>query len=148
MASSVVIWNTHNADYRNRGTSRCNLVLLRGAREVWKKADLLLKWDGFVDPKTVLLLPNVRFDRLRVDVVDVIGKSGGLSEIQVFDGVAHNIAFGRLVTASSVLIGKLDRNYFSKNVVDGITQSNIPGKGYWLLPDEVKAGWIEIDFRR
>ncbi|NQU26267.1 MAG: hypothetical protein HQ567_33695 [Candidatus Nealsonbacteria bacterium] len=139
-ADALVLWNTHNAKYKNRGALMCNVWLGRNGKVVWSARSILVNWAAPVDPRTVVRLPKVKFDVLRVEITKAFKDGGGLSEIEVYQGNV-NIARGLIATASA------SQNTVPGNVTDGITQSERHRIGYWLLPDNT-PGWIEVDFSR
>lgn len=144
-ADRIVIWNQHNGNYNDRGTTSFNLRLFRRGAEVWKQEAATLPWTSGQDANLSIPLPSVRFDRLRVEVDAWQGTGGGLSEIEVFQG-EHNLARG-CPTESSDFWGRAKRvfpMFPPSRVTDGVSSSAAANVGYWLLPDATK-GWVEID---
>jgi hypothetical protein len=140
----IVIWNQHMAGWNDRGTKVCNIALLRGKKEVWRSNGLQVPWEAYKDAFLSVIIPHITADIVRVEIVQLYGKGGGLSEIQVFVGgndiaLGCNIAIGCRVTASA----KWSDDFSGNMLTDGITTSTADKNGYWLLPDG-KKGWAEI----
>ena len=140
-AAKLVIWNTHNGYHRDRGALECNVRLLAGGREVWRKEKLATPWAADDDRSLTLALPPERFDRVRVEITKWEQLGGGLAEIEVLSADGRNLAYGQPAAASGRFWAL---RFDAEHVVDGITKSPEADTGYWLLPDGV-AGWVEID---
>lgn len=140
--SKIVIWNTHNGRFNTSGTLQCNVVLLQDERPVWRVNRLDLPWKRNEDTFAVVHAPAIQFEALRVELLKWHGYSGGLAEIEVWEG-GNNIALHRPTKASAAA----DSLTTSARVTDGITSSVAYKNGYWLLPDQ-QAGWIEIDLAK
>ena len=67
-ADGLAIWNAHNHKFKDRGALACNVLLRRGQITVWEKRNVRLKWGNTVDPVTLVQLPKVPFDTLRVEI--------------------------------------------------------------------------------
>ncbi len=141
-ARKLVIWNQNNGQTGNRGTKTSIVRLFRGNHEIWASDEIEVQWKPDGPASTTVELPPRLYDRLRVDVTSWHGVSGGLAELQLFDG-ENEIAQGCPARASS----SIHHQYFPKTINDGITTSAQKGLGYWVLPDGV-PGWIEIDVSR
>jgi len=144
LANKVVIWNAHNARWKDRGATKCNLLLKRAGQVVWHKEDITLAWSAGRDPATTIQLPNMQFDAVRVEITDVHNKknanTAALSEIEVYVG-DKNIALGKPVTVS----GNLPKAGAGPDaLVDGINQSDELRHGFWCA-DSLPC-WAEIDF--
>jgi hypothetical protein len=134
----IVIWNTHNFHYRDRGTEVCNLILFDGERKIWSKDDVQVPWQADAPSSASIDVPAARFDRLRVEITRCHGRSAGLAEIQIFRGDT-NIAQGCRATTD----GHYDSGGIKpENVTDGVTTDSGNGKGYWL--HDKPTGWIEV----
>ncbi len=134
----IVLWNTHNNHWNDRGTTACNVQLRRGGNVVWTKNDVKVAWSNTAEPATEILIPNVEFDAVHVDITAWQGWGAGLCEIEVIKG-GKNIAAGVPVKASG------ERGDFKAScVVDGVKNSDIENKGYWWAIDHQPA-WIELD---
>ncbi len=143
MGYKLILWNTHNSVYNERGTKTCNIELYFGMTSVWKKNNVKLDWAANKDCKCVLNVSSVKFDRMRIEVTEYVQTGGGLSEIQIFaERGGKNIAQDAKVSASSFLGGE----FRPETVIDGVTSSANNKQGYWLLSDR-ETGWIELDFR-
>ena len=137
--AAIVMWNTHNNRHEDRGATRCDLRLFLGNREVWKKAGVTLPWSTTEEPHVTLRPPNLKFDKVRVDVVNYALAGGGLSEIAIIrDGM--NVARCGRARCSAMF----HPTFSASRINDGIMDSNTDRVGYWLLPSR-QAGWIEID---
>jgi len=145
-ADRVVIWNTHNGAARDRGTKRCNLVLYRGRQLVWQQTGIRVPWDGVVDGTYETPLPNLEFDRMRIELTDLAGPAGaGLGEVEVYRG-SENIA--RKATPTSSLTfpnGYPNERFSALNINDGITNSDTLGGGSLILVD-IAHGWVELQW--
>lgn len=64
---------------------------------------------------------------------------GGLTEVQLLQNGKNTIG-GAKVTASGALVATTGPSCLT----DGILNSNVHTKGYWLLPNKT-AGWAEIE---
>jgi len=138
----IVIWNTHNSRYNTSGALECNVVLLKGKTVAWRSDKVALPWKRGTDTSATVLAPPKDFDTVRVEVIKWQGYSGGLAEIEVWQG-KDNIAIGRPARASA----SLDSRTLPACVTDGVTTSSVYKDGYWLLPDN-QAGWVEVSLAR
>lgn len=139
--NSLIIWNQHNADYNDRGTKTVRIIFYSDDKEVYKLDNQELSWAKGVDSKNVFSLPNLPFDKVRIEILAKLGHGGGLSEVEIIkDGV--NIARNAKVSVSGVF--KPGKEYQGENLVDGITTSKENMKGYWLMPDAA-LGWCELN---
>ena len=92
---TIVLYNQHNGPPNNTGAGRCNLTLYSGKRKVWERKEIRLEWKQNEDPPTFVRIPDLDFDRLRVDITKRASgrNAGGLSEVEVLArGV--NLALG------------------------------------------------------
>ena len=134
----IVLWNTHNSRFNTSGTQQCNVVLFQAGKSVWRKDKVNLPWEPNNDTFAVVNVPALKFDVVRVEIIKWQGYSGGMTEIEVWQG-GKNVAIHRPTRASSAV----DRQTMSATVTDGVTTSVAYKNGYWLLPDN-QAGWIEV----
>lgn len=139
VADRVVVWNQHNGASGDRGTTACHLSLVSNGKEVWRRENLKLDWHADQTDQTEIELPDVPFDRLRVEVASWRGIGGGLGEVEVWRR-ERNLARDCPVEASGSHIERCR----AQNVTDGLTAATESGGGYWLLPDG-EPGWVEID---
>jgi len=139
-AAKLVIWNQHNAGYRDRGALECNVRLLAGGRELWSQENLAMPWAPDEDRSLTVALPSLQFERVRVEITKWQQLGGGFSEIEIFSADGRNLAYGQPAWAS----GTIGDRFAAERAVDGITTSANGESGYWLLPDN-SAGWIEVD---
>ena len=135
----VVVWNTHNSKNQDRGTTKLNVIALKGGKEVWRREAISLAWSPTSDPFVSIFVPVREFDRIRIEATEWVNWGPGLSEVQVFRG-GRNIAYHRPVTAN----GTLDNNplHVPEKLTDGITNSMQFGT-YWCSPNK-QIGWAEI----
>jgi len=138
----IVIWNTHNSRYNTSGALECNVLLLKGKTLVWRSDKVALPWKRNTDTSATIQVPQKDFDTVRVEVTKWQGYSGGLAEVEVWQG-KDNIAAGCPVRASA----SLDELTQPIRLTDGVTTSSVYKDGYWLLPDN-QAGWVEIKLAR
>jgi len=139
--TALILWNTHNHTHGDRGAKICNVLLSRNGTTVWEKNGFPLAWDPGGNPPTVVDLPPVAFDRVRIDVVEWNGVGGGLAEIEIYRG-GRNIARGAYARTSRVY--STTGACGPTMATDGNIDQEADGKGYWLLPTHT-PGWIEID---
>jgi hypothetical protein len=136
LPEKIVIWNTHNGPYRERGASELMVSLLHQGKVVWKKSTAI-PWRAN-DPAFVVLRPaRVRADQIRVDITRNYLGGAGLGEIEVFAG-ATNIARGCQPQVSSFFQSKNELG--PGNLVDGDTSGNT---GYWIANDGTGA-WASV----
>lgn len=136
----IVIWNQHNGKVGDRGSTKANVILFDGQKEVWRKNDVSLNWSKDKDAKTEIETPEMPFNRIRVEITKIRSRGGGLAEVQFFRR-GENVARRARVTAS----GYWERNkeFAPKRVTDGKTSAASKDDGYWLLPNN-ELGWIQI----
>ena len=134
----IVVWNTHNWGYTDRGTSTFDVSVFQGTREVWQKKDIDLEWNAKKATFTEIPVPVRAMDGVRVEITKCHGRSAGLAEIQVLRK-RRNIARGCLVRTD----GKAKQS--PSNLTDGVTEDIGDGKGYWLHDKE--TGWVEVYLR-
>lgn len=143
-AEKVVVWNQHNAEANDRGAREFDLVLLLGDREVFRQKDVPSPWRPNEDTQMTIELPEIGFDRVRVEIDKFHGHSGGLAEVQVFRGGEY-IARGAPVVPENVLDNLPE--FAASRVTDGITSSANLRVGYWLS-NSATPTWVEIDLVR
>ncbi len=144
MGYTLILWNMHNAGYKDRGTKKFNVELYLGKTAVWRMKNVNLDWYAEKDCKAELKVPGVKFDRVRIEVTEYVNKGGGLSEIQIIaEENNENIARDAKVSASSSLQSEVR----PENVIDGVTSSANRLQGYWALANG-QPGWIELDLRK
>jgi|GEM_PF-5336653 len=136
----IVIWNQHNGVVGDRGSTKANVILFDGRKEVWRKNNVSLSWAKDQDAKTEIETPEMRFNRIRVEILEIHFRGGGLAEVQFFRR-GNNVAKRARVTASGHWEGK--EEFAPKKVTDGNTSAASKDDGYWLLPNK-ELGWIEI----
>lgn len=137
----IILWNTHNGSFGDRGAKVCKVEVFSKGSLQWKDENVEMAWSVDKDEKTFVNVPSIPFvDVVRVTILKHIGNGGGLTEIQVMDhGV--NRALNAKVTASGYY---KNPPYPPEWAVDGITSSAEHHKGYWLLNRSKSPGWIEI----
>jgi serine/threonine protein kinase len=146
-SATLEIWNQHAGETNGRGTKQCNVVLLQGNRELWRRDKIDLEWKPDQDCVTTLSLPVVPFDKIRIEVTAYHHKGGGLAEVILKGSAVENLRPIN-ATASGVFHSEaFPSGYPPRNVLDGVTSSATLGKGYWLLPNRT-TGWIEITYAR
>ena len=87
----------------------------------------------------------MKADRFRVEVTRIYGKAGGFAEVEIYSG-KRNIARGAPVTASAPF-GTGDARSCDK-ITDGILSSARYRVGYWLMKEDARTGWAEIDLSK
>jgi hypothetical protein len=145
VADVLVIYNTHNWQYGERGARMCNVFLRLGTKSVWEQKDIEVAWDETANVETRLELGAVKYDTVRIEITKCEGASGGLAEVEVLRN-GKNIAFRKPAMASVVYNPENRAVCIPQMINDGIKDEERDGgdgKGYWLLPD-TKPGWIEI----
>ncbi|MDZ4780931.1 MAG: NPCBM/NEW2 domain-containing protein, partial [Planctomycetia bacterium] len=139
VSERIVLWNEHNGSSNNSGTVRCQVVLLHNDSEVWRNANVVVPWEANRDMFVAISPPPVAFDRVRVEIEERTGNSGGLAEIEVISQ-GENLAF----LCSAIASSYPDESRRADRVTDGITSSKTELQGYWILNDGID-GWIEVD---
>lgn len=135
--SKVVIVNSHNGHYNDRGTLIAELVFLLDGQSVLTRR-VTLPWKEGESVPTTVRVPRTRADALQVNVLKWQGLGGTLAEIEAYqDGI--NLAAGAPATAS----GEHDAPYRAGNVTDGDYGGEFEQGGIWVLPDN-EAGWVRI----
>ena len=138
-ADRALLWNQNNPPHNDRGTTTCTLRLLQMGKEVWSKPGIAVPWEANKDTFADVELPQVEFDRMRVDIDTWHGGSGGLNEIQVMRG-EENIARASPAIASR----SFSADWPARRVADGITGPRKQAFGYWLLSDGT-PGFVDVD---
>lgn len=137
-ADRLVVVNSHNSSFNDRGATQLNIALLYRGKTVWRRNGVPIDWTPNVDQSLSLDLPQVPFDVVRIEVTAWKGQGVGLSEVQVFAG-AENIAQGQRVAAN----GATEPGLAATNLTDGNASSAVPGRGAWMAPSGAPA-WAEI----
>jgi hypothetical protein len=130
----LVVWNQNNGGKGDRGSRKVNIVLLDGGREVWKKTGWRLTWSADKQAKDEIDIPAIKWDKLRVEVTEMINQRGGLSEVVVQRG-GKNVLLGATVIASGYW--ETDPKHAPSMLTDGLPET------FWLLNDK-QDGWVEI----
>ena len=138
--NQIVLWNIHNSHYNDRGTKKCNLILYSGANEVWRHDNLELPWEKDADVCQHVAVPEMPFDRIRVEILEYVNNGAGLAEIEYLKN-GKNLARGAKATASGYW--EKHKEHLPSAVTDGNTSSKVHQVGYWML-DNHKLGWIEV----
>jgi hypothetical protein len=143
--TEIVLWNTHNGTYRDRGSKECTVEVFRGGTSLWKKEEISVNWSPDKDERTVIVLPAQvqMFDRVRITITKWIGGGGGLAEIEINRG-GNNLASKANVTARLLQSPPNQNDFRPERVTDGITTSTNYPSGYWLLPKK-SPGWIQLN---
>jgi len=139
-ADKLAIWNQHNGPPNNSGTGWCDATLYSGERIAWRQERVELPWAPGDDSSVELPLPQMVFDRLRIDVTPREGQHGGLAEVQILQA-GKNLARDCPMLGS----GCYDLRRCESRVTDGIVSSAVENVGYWILPLPQQPGWVEID---
>lgn len=136
----IVVWNTHNGTYNDRGAVEIVVSLLREGKVAWRQP-ILIPWKAN-EPSFIVIRPaRVRADQLRVDIVKRQMTSGGLGEIQVFVGNA-NVARGMLAEVESVF------EFKEQNGPPALVDGDVSGTtGFWICQND-KDGWAIVDFQQ
>ena len=140
-AMTLVLWNQHNGHHNDRGTTECNVVLLNGVKEVWRKNSIPCEWKADDDVSTSIILPPLVFTKVRIEITKAYRNGAGLAEIEVMLN-GNNIALGCAASANSIFDNNND--YAASTLTDGITTSKDIGKGYWVTA-WTQTGWAEVD---
>ncbi|MCS7469630.1 hypothetical protein NZK35_23520 [Stieleria sp. ICT_E10.1] len=136
----IVIWNLPaEAKLHDRSTVAVKIELLQQGRVVWtnKIARLNRRADN-----SLFRLPNVLFDKVRIETTRWTGSGSGLAEVEVYAGT-ENLALGRPCEVSSIetLPTHLDDR---DALTDGMAQPTVEGEGYWIPEEKTKAS-VTID---
>jgi hypothetical protein len=138
----IVLWNEHNGKRHDSGTQKCNLILSLDGKVVWQKDDVEIPWEASKSANLVIDIPNLKADKLRVEVTAWNEKSGGLAEIEVLDKSGTNLALGGKVKTSDQR--SAGDPLGGTALLDGNFDSPNEEAGYWRLPDG-KEGWAELE---
>jgi endonuclease YncB( thermonuclease family) len=138
--SYINLWNTHNFEYRDRGTETVDINILSGEKSVWSKKNVSLTWDKYDNLEQKVIIPNdLKFTKIRLNL-KTTKVSAGLTEIKV-------VLNDKDVTQRALIA--TDGNYSKtpvSHLIDGIDwDDDKHGKGYWL--HDKKEGWVELDFQ-
>jgi hypothetical protein len=140
----LVIWNSHNSHFNDRGTLVCDINLFNGSTKVWGKKDIQVPWLPNTDTNVSLRLPvTSRFNKVRIEITKWVGLGAGLAEIELLDG-DQNIAKGCFVSASGYYFN--NGNFSSSFLTDGKTSSE--GDTFFWLGREGTREWIEVDLTK
>lgn len=142
----VVLWNQLSENF---GVKDFDLVLYVGNRQVWDVKKQTIRWDpGSKSFRTVVKVPDIKFDRFRIIVNKSYNGDMGLSEAQVYEEF-QNIALGcaARVDEKSARKGGGDK-YAPDKVTDDVIDAYKRRKknGYWRTG--AATGWIEIDLTK
>ena len=135
-ADEIVLWNTHDRQWNDRGVTRCNVELRRAGKTVWSQNDIEVTWSDKEEPATEIAIPKIAFDTVHIEITAWVQWGAALCEVEVLKG-RKNIAIGKPITAS----GERGECTAAK-VVDGIRVSD-ERSGVWWAPDHQPA-WIEV----
>lgn len=133
---ALVVWNTHNSRFRDRGTNRCVISLSSGTKKVWQQA-VTMPWNPDGEAYVVVRVPHVKANTVRVDVESWVKLGAGLAEIEVISG-GRNVAGINLCEVESVW--ELEPTYRQQTLVDGNRSGDL---GYWIS-DNSKKTWCAI----
>lgn len=137
----VRLWNTHNWKYCDRGTDKVKVEIFHKDKLVFISGVLDMPWQVQNSPSLDIKFPeNIDFDRIRINIMQIHGKGGGLAESQVFLK-GKNIARGCTTRTSSIYNGTLCT---STSAVDGVAEDIGDGIGYWLLKSGDEPGWLDL----
>ena len=135
----ILIWNTHNSTWMDRGATEINVALLLHGRTVWHRNGIAIEWKADKCMSIELRPTAAIANSVRVEIVKWHGNGGGIAEIQAFVGDKNLCLGGRALVSASY-----DSGFPASNVIDG--NVDLPGyKGYWVLPDN-RPGWAEVEF--
>jgi len=137
--TKVVIVNSHNGQYNDRGTLLADLkLLLDGKVVLTRRFTLPWKRATSIPVPVPVRLPRTQADAVQIDVLKWQGLGGVLSEIEVYqDGV--NLARDAPAEASA----EKDEPYRAANVTDGDYGGEFEQGGIWVLPDN-EPGWVRV----
>lgn len=138
---AVVVWNTHNEGYRDRGAEVIAVSLLTIRRPAWKSSSHPITWSPDKESFTVVSVPHVRADAVRVDIEKWHGAGAGLAEIQVIVA-GENTAPGMLCEVESYFERKYE--FLPATLVDGDRSGN---RGSWCA-DNGKKSWGLVQFNQ
>ena len=130
----LVVWNQNNGSKGDRGTKKINIVLLDSGRAVWKKNGVRLTWNADQQTKDEIPVPAIRYDKIRIEIEELINERGGLAEVQLMRG-GKNLMLGATTVASGYW--ELDPKHAPAMLTDGLPET------FWLLNDK-QQGWAEI----
>lgn len=133
----LVIWNQNNGGKGDRGTKKINVILSEGGREVWKQKGLKLTWNPDKQTKDEFDIPAIKWDKIRIEVAELVNQRGGLAEVEVLRG-GKNILLGATAVASGYW--ETNPKHAPTTLTDGLQET------FWLLNDR-QEGWAEISLK-
>lgn len=134
---TLVLWNTHNSRWRDRGTRTCDITAEFNGKAVFEKKGLEVPWFRDRDANVAVEILSPGIDSLRVSITAWNGPgSGGLAEIQLFDDRGQNIAPTFEIEASAA-----GGEGAPRVLLDGDTAAGSNSR--WCLPNGT-LGWVEI----
>lgn len=136
MADRIVIWNTHNRGWKDRGALECRITLLLQEKPVWQ-ATTPIEWNENGPSSVVVRPPRKGLDAIQVDVTKYRGKGAGLAEIEVYQG-PMNLALYCPVRASTYF--EQQPLHHPRQVTDGQKNSDTTD---WCV-DNWKTGWAKV----
>jgi hypothetical protein len=139
--TKLVIVNSHNGHYNDRGTLLVEVVFILDDKPVLNRR-ITLPWKKGESLPTTVRIPRTEADAIQVNVLKWHGLGGSLAEIEAFQDDV-NLALGAPATAS----GEHDKPYRAENVTDGDYGGEFEQGGIWVLPDN-EAGWVRVSFDR
>lgn len=135
--TKIVVVNSHNGHYNDRGTLLADLKLLLDGKVVLTRR-LTLPWKMGESVPLTVRVPRTQADAIQVDVLKWKGLGGALAEIEAYqedvnlarDGAAeastiHNVQFG------------------AELISDGDYGDKDEQTGSWVLPDN-EPGWVRV----
>lgn len=139
---TLVLWNTHNGHWGDRGTKTCDISATFEGKTVFEKKGLEVPWFRDRDAHAAVEILSPGIDSIRVSITSWNGPgSGGLAEIQLFDEEGQNIAPTYLIEASAP--GEAATG--ARVLIDGDTSAGSDSR--WCLPNGT-LGWVEIHRRQ
>jgi hypothetical protein len=134
---TLVLWNTHNSHWRDRGTRTCDVTAVFAGKPVFEKKEVEVPWFRDRDANVAVEILSPGIDSIRVAITSWNGPgSGGLAEIQLFDDKGQNVAATYRVTASAS-----GGEGGPETLIDGDTAAG--GRSRWCLPNG-QLGWVEL----
>lgn len=145
-AERIILRNSATSITDERAATRCHVLLQRGGATVWQRRDLRLNYHKTLDSFTLVDLPSLAFDTIRIEITEWYKNGGALAEVEIIHD-KKNLVFGRVPTTSDSFTPPSIKY---RTGPDTLTDGVIPGKGpkrtFWFLPNK-SPGWIEFSFK-
>ncbi|MES2788848.1 MAG: hypothetical protein V4719_04440 [Planctomycetota bacterium] len=136
----IVVWNTHNDMYCDRGAEEFVVSLLSDGKVVWQQT-VPIAWKPNNPSFALIRPPRTRADQIQIRITKHHGRGGGLGEIQVF---ARNVNLAELAQPVVDGIFESKDRFGPAMLIDGDVSG---ASGFWIC-DNGKSGSASIHFQQ